>query len=559
MLGAKSEKAIVLLLLVCYFLFFFRIGARDLWNPDEPRYAQVAREMLETGEWVLPHLNGEVYPEKPPLYFWLVALASKPIGDVTETTARLPSAVAATLVVLLTYLFGTRIFGRREAFAGAIIMATSAQYFWIGRNGVLDILLTLSIFAALAMFYLGYEKKRFIFYTAGFVFLVPAALSKGPVGIAVPVLVMLVFLLVDIILRKEGAKKQLAWFGLAAVVGVAIVALFVVPWWREAYERSGGTYGSLTILTKQTAGRMFESYSHRRPFHYYFGEILWQFLPWGVFAPLAVITIKKKGNLRENRGLRFLLIWFMSVFILFTLISGKRSQYLLPLFPAGGLIFGWALMSLNPEEGRLRERREFSVPLLVLALLWAVGLVVLVAGTYLYARQYMWAALATAIAGAIVLFALYRLCIDRPPTTALGSIAVVAVLLVVTVFGYIVPIMDHFKSARPFCATVLKEMREGDGLFFYKYYRPNIHYYMHRRIPMIENEEELIKVLSESDRVFLIYQWKQKDALAVEKPYVMEHVIRSQIGSRDVLCTVVHRSSPPPSESIAPITPSSED
>ncbi len=75
MSGIASRKHIVLLLFICYFLFFLKIGARDLWDPDEPPYAQVAREMIETGDGVAPHLNGEVYPEKPPLYFWLIALA----------------------------------------------------------------------------------------------------------------------------------------------------------------------------------------------------------------------------------------------------------------------------------------------------------------------------------------------------------------------------------------------------------------------------------------------------------------------------------------------------
>jgi 4-amino-4-deoxy-L-arabinose transferase-like glycosyltransferase len=516
---------LLVLLSICYFLFFFRMGARDLWNPDEPRYAQVAREMIETGEWVVPHLNGEVYPEKPPLYFWLVALLSKPAGDVTEVTARLPSAMSATLIVLLTYLLGSKMLGGREAFAGAVIMATSAQFFWLGRDGVIDLLLTLFILAALSAFYIGHVEKLPLLYVAGFVFLAPAALSKGPVGIAVPVVVMLAFLLLEILLRKEGGTRQLGWFALAMVIGLAIVGLFVVPWWRAAYERSGGAYGSLSILVKQTQGRMLESYSHRRPFHYYFGEILWQFLPWIVFFPLAAHTVRKKGNIGENRGLRFLVVWFLSVFLFFTLISGKRSQYLAPLLPAGGLILGWALTNANPDEGRLRERRAFSIPLLLLLLLSVVGLVVIEVGAYRYAREYIWFASAGVLAPAIALAVLYRQCLDRPPRVALAWVAAATILTVAVVFGVVNPVADAYKSAQP---------------------KPNVHYYMHRRMPQFKSNEEVKEAIEHLPRVFLVEEWERRSLLDLCPAYEVEHVTRAQIGSRDVLCVMVREAANAP-------------
>ncbi len=537
---------LAVLLSICYVLFFFRIGARDLWNPDEPRYAQVAREMLETGEWVVPHLNGDVYPEKPPLYFWLVALLSKPAGDVTEVTARLPSAISATLIVLLTFLVGSKMLGRREAFAGALILATSAQFFWLGRDGVIDLLLTLFILGALIAFYVGYADRRPLLYVAGFVFLVPAALSKGPVGIAVPVVVMLAFLLTEIFLRKDGARRQLGWFALATVVGLVIIAVFVVPWWRAAYERSGGAYGSLAILAKQTEGRILQSYSHRRPFHYYFGEILWEFLPWIVFFPLAAYAVRRKGNIRENRGLRFLVVWFLSVFVFFSLISGKRSQYLAPLLPAGGLILGWALTNSNPDEGRLRERREFSIPLIALLVLAVVGLVVIEVGAYRYVRDYIWFASAGVLASVLALAVLCRQCLDRPPRAALAWVVAATVLTVAVVFGVVNPVADAFKSAQPFCNKVLASVKQGDGLFFFNYYKPNVHYYMHRRMPNLTSNEEVKEALDHSPRVFLVEEWGRRSLLDLGPSYEVEDVTRAQIGSRDVLCVLVRRAGAQP-------------
>ncbi|MCK5008988.1 MAG: glycosyltransferase family 39 protein, partial [Deltaproteobacteria bacterium] len=97
----KSSFHIFVLLILSSAIFFVNIGGWDLWNPDEPRYAQVAKEMMESGNWILPHLNSRVYPDKPPVFFWLIALSSKIKGEVTSFSARFPSALAAVLGVLI--------------------------------------------------------------------------------------------------------------------------------------------------------------------------------------------------------------------------------------------------------------------------------------------------------------------------------------------------------------------------------------------------------------------------------------------------------------------------
>jgi 4-amino-4-deoxy-L-arabinose transferase-like glycosyltransferase len=530
-------------LVACFFLFFYKIGARDLWSPDEPRYAQVAREMLETGEWVVPHLNGNVYTEKPPLYFWLIALLSKPFDNVGEVTARFPSALCATLVVLLTFFLGRKIFGIQEAFWGALVMATSAQFVTIGRTGALDMLLTLSILGAMTLFYLAYTNDRAPLFVAGFPLLIPGVLTKGPVAIALPLVVMLVFLVTDVCIGKKGAKKRLAWFALSTALGLAVVVLVIVPWWHAAYERSGGVYGSPSILAKQTGGRMLNSYSHQRPFHYYFGEILWQFLPWVVFFPLTAHAIWKKGRLRDNDGLRFLFIWFLGVFLFFSCISGKRSQYLLPLLPAGGLIIGWALCLSNPSERKLSERREYYLPLLLLSLISAGGLVYVSVASYFKAPDHFILAVLASVVAILMLAVLGVIFMKRPPATWLSWIAVITVLVVTVVFGYAGPIMDKHVSAQPFCDKVLAALEEDDGLFFYGFYKPNIHFYMRRQIPNLQFNINVNEALKAYPRLFLILQWKEKDTLdlgIVTHGYRIEEFVRTRIGSRDIVCVIVY-------------------
>ena len=530
-------------MVACFFLFFYKIGARDLWSPDEPRYAQVAREMMETGEWIVPHLNGVVYTQKPPLYFWLIAILSKPFGDVNEVTARFPSALCAMLSVLLTYLLGRKMFGKQEALWGALVLATSAQFITIGRNGALDMLLTLSILGTMTVFYIAYADDRPSLFAAGFALIIPGMMTKGPVAIALPLVVMLAFLLTDVFIGKEGAKKRLAWFALSTVLGLAIVVLAVVPWWQAAHERSGGAYGSLSILAQQTGGRMLKSYSHQRPFHYYFGEILWQFLPWVVFFPLTAHAIWKKGKLRENDGLRFLFVWFLGVFLFFTCISGKRSQYLLPLLPAGGLIIGWALCLSNPGEGKLSERRGFSLPLLLLMLIAVGGLIFVSVDSYSNASEYFVLATVLSVAAIMLLAIVAVKLMKRPPADALNWVVVMTVLVVTIIFGYAAPIMDKYVSARPFCDEVLAALEEEDGLYFYGFYRPNIHYYMRRQIPHLQFNIDVNEALKAHPRLFLVLQWKEKATLdlgIVEHSYRLKELVRTKIGSRDILCVIVY-------------------
>ena len=116
---------ILLLLGFCFLLYFINLGRWDLWNPDEPRYAQVAREMIQGGDWILMHFNGAVYPDKPPLFFWLIALSSFLWNGFTSFSVRFPSALFGTLTVVSTFFIGRRLYGSRIGFLSGLILATT--------------------------------------------------------------------------------------------------------------------------------------------------------------------------------------------------------------------------------------------------------------------------------------------------------------------------------------------------------------------------------------------------------------------------------------------------
>ena len=133
--GPSDDRGpLFLLLALGGVLFFLNLAGTDLGNPDEPRYAQVAREMVRSGQWVVPHLDAQVYDQKPPLFFWLIGGFGIVIGAVNEWAARLPSAVSSTLVLLFTYLFGARLFGRRAGLLAGLVLATSALFVIMARK-----------------------------------------------------------------------------------------------------------------------------------------------------------------------------------------------------------------------------------------------------------------------------------------------------------------------------------------------------------------------------------------------------------------------------------------
>jgi 4-amino-4-deoxy-L-arabinose transferase-like glycosyltransferase len=288
-------------------------------------------------------------------------------------------------------------------------------------------------------------------------------------------------------------------------------------------------------------GRMIESYSHQRPWYYYSVQIWWQLFPWSVFLPLAAYKLKKNEDLRKNAGIRFLLVWFLTVFLFFTFISGKRSQYLMPLLPAGGLLLGWALINAKPGAGRLRERKAFSIPLAVAALISGAGIAVSVPYVYYHANRSLIPAIMLVAAFWAILVVASLVCRDRPPKTALAWVIATNVLAVACVYGYLAPVADDFMSASPFCTKALAAASKTDRMLFYRVYRPNIQFYMNRTIPRVDTEEALRQALDASNRLLVIMQTREQDSLTGGIQCKYDTLASARIGSRDMVCLALWR------------------
>ncbi len=174
----KNKSLFWLVAGITAFIIFFHLGSFPLLDPDEPVYAETPKEMIVFGDFVSPRIYGEYWYDKPPMYYWLVAAAFKVFG-VNEFAARFPSALLGVLCVLLVHQAGSRLFGQTAGIAGALVLATSIEYFYVAKAAVTDITLTLFLTAALLSFL---EKKYVLFYF----FAALATVTKGPIGLVFP-------------------------------------------------------------------------------------------------------------------------------------------------------------------------------------------------------------------------------------------------------------------------------------------------------------------------------------------------------------------------------------
>ena len=305
---------------------------------DEPRYAESAREMMESHNWLIPHFNHEERLNKPILFYWLIISAYKIFG-INEFAARFWSALLGILGAGLTYLFGKRIFNKRVAMIASIILATNIFYVVMARVATTDMTLTFFITASLVCFYLAYTHRApytfcfFIFYPS----LALGVLTKGPVAFILPALIILVFLTLTKNLKKT--------FRIDVIGGCLLFIAITLPWYAYAYYFVHSYSGDITpgFAFNETLGRFFLGYEHPRPIYYYIPVVLVAFFPWSCFLPFAIKDLTSQGwrkLIQEEQEVLFTLVWFATVFLFFSLSRCKLESYILPLTPAFALLIG---------------------------------------------------------------------------------------------------------------------------------------------------------------------------------------------------------------------------
>jgi 4-amino-4-deoxy-L-arabinose transferase-like glycosyltransferase len=329
-----------LLLLLAGLLFFFALGNHELQGSTEARVAGIAMAMHLDNNWVVPQLFREPFLEKPPLSLWIDAGAIRLFGG-TTWAVRLASAFAGLFSVMLLYGM-LRTFGRPKtlAFSAALILATMASYWGNVRGVGEDSLLTLGVTTALLAFYQAMrpESERqggnawpWALFTVGMVI---ATLSKGVLGLAMPGIVIFVYLASTSLMDKRlriGDWLKPAFFTLLALIPLMI-------WLGFLFQR-GGMQAVGEVLWTNSVGRFSGSFveaGHYEPIYYYIAKLPEAFLPWNILVYLGLWHFRK--SLVRNRYRLFFSVWLVAQFTLLTFASSKRTVYLMALTPAAAVL-----------------------------------------------------------------------------------------------------------------------------------------------------------------------------------------------------------------------------
>jgi 4-amino-4-deoxy-L-arabinose transferase-like glycosyltransferase len=330
----QSRRQALLLAAVCGFLFFYGLGVFGLVGADEPRYAQVAREMLDRGDWITPTLGGSPWLEKPVLYYWEAIIAYKLFG-VSDWSARLPSAISATLLVITIFLFLRRFRPGSET-DGAVMAASSAAMIGFSRAAAMDMSLAANFSIALLGWYAWHESGERRWLLAGYVFLALATLAKGPVALGLAGAILLVYAG----LRRDWTLIARSLWGPGLLVYFAVA----LPWFLAVGARNPEFF-RVFILEHNFARFGTNLYRHHQPFWYYLPVTLLGLLPWVALVVAAVIeTIR--GWATDPRAIFesedawdvFLLLWFAIPILFFSISQSKLPGYTLPALPAATLL-----------------------------------------------------------------------------------------------------------------------------------------------------------------------------------------------------------------------------
>jgi 4-amino-4-deoxy-L-arabinose transferase-like glycosyltransferase len=356
------------LLVIGWLAFLWNLGSTGLVDETEPLFAEAARQMTVTGDWITPYFNGETRFDKPILIYWLMAIGYQLVG-VNTWAVRLPSALAAIALTILCF-FTLRYFGfatpanasrdnRRtqrqlwfSAWIGSAAIAFNLQAIVWARQGVSDMLLSGCMGGSLLCFFWGYakEEQRHKTRERTFSVLLPnrwylffyilsalAVLTKGPVGIVLPGLIITTFLL------YIGRLREVLW-EMGAIAGGLIFAIIAFPWYILVILRNGSAFIN-SFLGYHNVDRFIEVVNgHRAPWYFYFLVVLIGFFPWSIYLPLAIVRLRfwKRAfwcqQPRSGQLSLFALFWFAGVFLFFTMATTKLPSYVLPLIPAAAIL-----------------------------------------------------------------------------------------------------------------------------------------------------------------------------------------------------------------------------
>ncbi len=481
----RAIRDLPLLAVLIGLFFAFMLGNRPLATPDEGRYVEIPREMVVTGDYLTPRLNGIKYFEKPVLFYWLEAFSIKLFG-LKEFTLRLWPMLFAVAGCLGVYLAGKKLYTRRAGLIGAAVLATSLLYYAFSRAIILDmpvsVLLSLSLFSFLIGVHEPAGLKRRMYLWSFYACAALAVLTKGLIGILIPAMIIGSW----IILLGE-------WRVLRSIYlpsGMALFLLIAAPW-HIMVIRANPEFFHFYFIQEHFLRYLTTMHSRYQPFWFFMPILLLGLFPWSAFLVQAVKhSLPSTWRERhEHRDAFFLILWAGLVFLFFSASKSKLVPYILPVFPPLALLIGRYLADAWNSRDFPGVRAGYAILVAALAVLGAAVVALpFFRKTPDIEALGLWPATlgVTLIAGAVIVAFTARM---RNVRSAFAAIAVVAALFLVEM-NAAAPRAET-RSVKPLAEALKPLLKPTDNVATYMTYYQDLPVYLERRVIIVDWKDEL--------------------------------------------------------------------
>jgi 4-amino-4-deoxy-L-arabinose transferase-like glycosyltransferase len=480
-----------LLLLVFGFALLFgpHLGRRALWSPDEGRYAEIPREMVATGDYVTPRLNGIKYFEKPPLFYWAEAGALRLFGP-EEWALRLAPALFALLGVLAVYAAGRRLYGRRAGLWAGVVLATSPLWFGLGEAITLDMavsaLLTLAFLSFLFASRAETVGRRRLWIWAFYAAAALATLTKGLIGIVIPAMVLGAWML----LSRDWRGWRLTRLAFSPS-GIALFLLLAAPW-HLLVSRANPEFAWFYFVHEHFLRYTTKVHKRYEPAWFFVPILLVGLLPWTVFLPRALKNAFRApiADAEERRANLLFLLWAGLVFAFFSLSDSKLVPYVLPVLPPLALLLGRDLALAWERPGGRRGLPYLA--LLLLAGTLGTAFLLLPRIPKAAASAGLLGGFVYALAGSLLLMGLLPLVLDRLGRSRAALVACgLTGFLFLTTLAASLPPLDRDRSVKALATVLRLRLQPGDEVASYHDYFQDLPFYLGRKVTVAAWRGEL--------------------------------------------------------------------
>jgi 4-amino-4-deoxy-L-arabinose transferase-like glycosyltransferase len=466
---------------------FYHLGGAVLFEPDEGRNAEKAREILVLQDWLTPHENFHAVLDKPIFFYWLIALAYKVFG-ISEWAARLPSALAALGTLALVYRFARVSWGRWTALWSVLILLTSVEFFVLARIVIFDMTLTFFLTMALCAFFEASHSEvpmqRRLWCAAMYAALGAATLIKGLIGVVVPGMVIFFYLLLT---KRWATLKRLA-----LLPGAVLFLAIVLSWYLPVEVRNPG-YLQYYFWEEHFGRFVTTEFDRGEPWYYFIGVAFVGFLPWTLLVPLAVKTQWQAFTSKKlDDKTLYLILWAVVPLVFFSISKSKLPHYILPIFPAVALLTAATLPRLYQDAPK-RARFALSLTwwmLFLVALFFVVGWFFPPASPRqiraAVSEMGYWVWCFAVVSGGMLVYTAKRHLAGSPPSQGrLYALQAASLAVFLALVVQMMVLISPSRSAEAVIAAVKPKLRPETRVVFYDTYFAGALFYLRSERPLL--------------------------------------------------------------------------